>query len=448
MFDRVRSRTDPRRLYLYAFGGGNPGLAALVYTPIVVYWVRTAHLNPLQLTLLGTMLEVTYFAAQLPTGVLADLVSRRLCVIAGWALTGLGWIEQALSPGFGNLMAAQVLVGLGIALASGAQEAWIADELGADRMTTVYVRATQVGIAFQIVGAVAAAGLAYVGLTVPLYVGGGVALAVAAYLVVAMPENNFRPAARARAGHATASALRQALASVRGQTRATRRAVAAVPGLLLVFGMIACLGAWSESFDRLWGKLLLSDIGLPHAFGMRDTTWLSVISIEVALAGLATSEFARRRTARLGPRSVAGTLFGLTVVTTIGAVAFAVSHSFLLALVALLLVDASRTAEGPLIAGWMVARIDPAYRATALSAKEMCDAAGQIGGGPVFGGIGNLTSVRTALLTADALLAPALALLGVATRRLRAHADTPEPDRTESAGVPAPPEAEPLGQPL
>src|SRR5215470_12061298 len=98
MFDRVRSRTDPRRLYLYAFGGGDPGLAALVYTPIVVYWVRVAHLNPLQLTLLGTVFELTFFVAQLPTGVLADLVSRRLCVIAGWVLFGLSCIEQAISP--------------------------------------------------------------------------------------------------------------------------------------------------------------------------------------------------------------------------------------------------------------------------------------------------------------------------------------------------------------
>jgi DHA3 family tetracycline resistance protein-like MFS transporter len=430
MFDRVRSRTDPYRLYLYAFGGGDPGLAALVYTPVIVYWVRTAHLDPLQLTLLGTVFELTYFVAQIPTGVLADLVSRRLCVIAGWVLSACSWIEQGLSPAYPNLLAAQVLVGLGLALSSGAQEAWIADELGAEAITTVYVRATQFGIAFQIVGAVAAAGLAYLGLTVPLFVGGGIGLAIAAYLAVAMPENNFRRAERTE----RAGALRHAFSALRGQTRATRRAVAAVPGLLLVFGMIACLGAWSESFDRLWGKLLISDIGLPHSFGMRDTTWFSVISVAVALAGLATSEFARRRTNRLGQGSVVGTLLLLTMVTTVGAVAFAASRSFLFAFLALLLVDASRTAEGPLVAGWMVARIEPAYRATALSAKEMCDSGGEIAGGPVFGGIGNLWSVRVALFAADALLLPALALLAAAARRLRGR-----PVDADVVAVPEPP---------
>ena len=46
----------------------------------------------------------------------------------------------------------------------------------------------------------------------------------------------------------------------------------------------------------------------------------------------------------------------------------------------------------------MVSRIEPSVRATALSARDMFDSAGQIVGGPVVGAIGTLASLRIALL--------------------------------------------------
>nr|MDQ2887288.1 hypothetical protein [Chloroflexota bacterium] len=51
------------------------GLFSLFFYTIItvnmVYQVEVAKLNPLQLVLVGTMLEVTAFAFQVPTGVLA-----------------------------------------------------------------------------------------------------------------------------------------------------------------------------------------------------------------------------------------------------------------------------------------------------------------------------------------------------------------------------------------
>jgi MFS transporter, DHA3 family, tetracycline resistance protein len=61
----------------------------------------------------------------------------------------------------------------------------------------------------------------------------------------------------------------------------------------------------------------------------------------------------------------------------------------------------------PLISGWMVGRIEPSVRATALSARDMFDSGGQIIGGPGIGAIGTLASIRAALLAGAAALAPA-----------------------------------------
>ena len=98
----------PYPLYL-VLECGMSFLLAITYTTIVVYWVVSGRLDPLQLLLLGTSLELSYFVFQLPTGVLADLVSRRLCVLAGLFIVGLALIMQSLSPAFGNVLAAQVV---------------------------------------------------------------------------------------------------------------------------------------------------------------------------------------------------------------------------------------------------------------------------------------------------------------------------------------------------
>ena len=95
----ARSQTNPYRLYVFGLGFGGSLLMAIVNTTSALYWVTAGHLNALELLLLGTALEITYFTFQLPTGVLADLVSRRLCVIVGWFTTGTAFVLQGSIAG-------------------------------------------------------------------------------------------------------------------------------------------------------------------------------------------------------------------------------------------------------------------------------------------------------------------------------------------------------------
>ena len=180
-------------------------LLGISYATITVYWVTSGRLNPLQLLLLGTALELSYFVFQLPTGALADLVSRRLCTLAGLFVVGLALIMEGSSAAFANLIGAQVVLGLGAALNNGAQEAWVADELAGDqlrrstgrrpargyrparrasagaasggrrrsgaarcrttRMTGVYLRATQYGLIATVAGSLLAGVIALAGST-------------------------------------------------------------------------------------------------------------------------------------------------------------------------------------------------------------------------------------------------------------------------------------------
>ncbi len=427
---RGRHPISPYRLYL-VLECGMSFLLGISYATITVYWVTAGHLNPLQLLLLGTALEISYFLLQLPTGVLADMVSRRLCVLAGLFIVGLALIMQGLSPSFPNLLGAQAVLGLGAALSDGAQQAWIADELAEDQMTGVYLRATQVGLIATIAGSLLAGLIALAGLNVPLLTGGTLICLLAVAAAFVMPERNFRPAAGSRragrvggvgwagwAGQAGQIA-RQASGSLADQTRSTRNAIVAVPGLVLLFAMTLFVGLWSESFDRLWGAFLLRDITFPQLAGLHPAMWFSLFACAAAALALGSTELAKRRTERLGPDSVVGAMLLITLAIGASVVLMATAHTFAVVVAAYLIVSVLRPVLVPLTDGWLVGRVAPSVRATALSAKAMFDSAGQIIGGPVVGAIGTFASIRVALLAGAAALAPAAACIEAASRRIR-----------------------------
>ena len=390
--------------------------------------------------LLGTGLEVSYFLLQLPTGVLADIVSRRLCVLAGLFVIGLALVIEASSPSFTNLLVAQLVLGLGYALNNGAQEAWIADELAAPRegaepgperpMAAVYMRATQLGLLGTVAGSLLSGLVALGGLNRPLLLGGALICLLAIGTATVMPEHNFRPAGREAS---PAALVRQSRALLAGQLRVTHRAIVAVPGLALLFVMTMFTGLWSESFDRLWGALLIRDIGFPRIAGLHPAMWFSLLSAAVAVLALGSTEFARRRAERLGADTVPGALLGVTLAIGAGVAAMASTHSFAVAVAAYLVISVLRPVTDPLVDGWMVTRIDPSVRATALSARDMFDSGGQIIGGPLVGVVGSLTSIRVALLAGAAALAPAAGCLAAASRRIR-----PRPDGVAGAAGPEP----------
>ncbi|MYE25654.1 MAG: hypothetical protein F4X87_00245, partial [Chloroflexi bacterium] len=69
-------KADAYKLYLLAMGI-SAFATTLAYTVHLVYQVKQVGLNPLQLVLVGTTLELTALLTEIPTGVVADVYSRR-----------------------------------------------------------------------------------------------------------------------------------------------------------------------------------------------------------------------------------------------------------------------------------------------------------------------------------------------------------------------------------
>src|SRR5687767_4010117 len=84
-------------------------------------------------------------------------------------------------------------VGLSPTFESGALDAWLADELGEDRVGAAYARAGQVGQVAGLVGTGLSVGLSYVSLQLPVLLGGALFVGLGVFLALAMPETGFVP---------------------------------------------------------------------------------------------------------------------------------------------------------------------------------------------------------------------------------------------------------------
>src|SRR5438105_8833515 len=164
-------KLDAFAIYLLTEGG-----ASLFFSMIVavnmIYQVTVVGLNPLQLVLVGTVLEATAFIFEVPTGVVADVYSRRLSIIIGYILVGVGFMLEGLVPRFEAILLAQVLWGLGYTFTSGASEAWVADEIGEQNSGRAYLRAAQVSQLAAVAGTLAGIVLGSVQINLPVVVGG------------------------------------------------------------------------------------------------------------------------------------------------------------------------------------------------------------------------------------------------------------------------------------
>ena len=116
---------------IYLFMSGASSLIYSLFNAVVyVYLASNVTNDPFQLVFIWTVFMVTTLLFEIPTGVVADVYSRRLSVIIGFALTGVGAAIEGIFPVFEIVLLAQVIWSIGFTFISGAEDAWITDEIG------------------------------------------------------------------------------------------------------------------------------------------------------------------------------------------------------------------------------------------------------------------------------------------------------------------------------
>lgn len=375
----------------------------LVFTVNMIYQAQTIGLNPLQLVLVGTVLEITCFLFEVPTGIVADVYSRRLSVILGSLLIGVGFLVEGAIPVFAGVLLSQVLWGIGATFHSGAGDAWLADEIGEERAGQAYLRASQVGQIATFFAIIASVLIASLNIQLAVMLGGAVHVLTALYLFRYMPEQGFQP---------TPKEERETFKAMGKTLRTGFSVIRARPVLLLIALLTLLNGAWSESHDRLSTPHLLNNFDFPLIAGtaLPDVLWFGVLSMIGLLFGASLTEFVRRRVKTDTPRSIVRALIYLNAGLIVSVMVFALSSHLLLAVLAIFLLGAFRGVRHPLMMAWMNQGLDPSVRATVLSTISQTDAFGQIAGGPAIGYVGTVFGLRVALASAGLLLTPMIAL--------------------------------------
>ena len=391
-----------------------------IFTSLSAYYVLEVGMSPLQLVLVGTAIELTCFVFEVPTGIVADTYSRRLSVLIGGFLVGACYLIEGLVPLFFAIIIAEVIRGIGETFISGANDAWITDEVGADKVGELFMRTSQICRVTGLAGTLLSIILASVfGYQVAILTGAIGVLAMYLVMVFLMPEQNFAPAPREDRN--TFEHMKHTFTSGLNIVRGT-------PVLVMLLLVELVFGASSEGFDRLWEahmlqSFVLPQLSLPVIGALAPIAWFGIFEVISTVLGLSVMEAARRRLDMAQASKAVPLLTVLQGIASVATVTFALSGNFVLAGVGLLVRSMCLGLSGPIRSTWLNQNIPSHVRATVLSMNSQTNALGQIAGGPGVGWVGNRFGIRAAIALSGLLLTPAIALYTRFSRNQRLQAE-------------------------
>ncbi len=390
----MTNKLKPMTVYLLMRGASGLFFST-VFTLGTLYRVNVAGLNPLQLVLVGTVLESFAFIFEVPTGVVADLYSRKLSLIIGFAVIGAGFVLEGSIPVLWAILAAQAIWAIGYTFTSGADSAWIADEIGSKQASRAYMRGSQAGQVGALLGIGVSTALANVSLALPLVAGGVAFMALSAFLYFAMTETGFSPVPQNER-----STWRDMFGTFgSGLTEARRQPVLRI---LLLIGIF--LGLSSEGIDRLWEVHLL-EYSLPLAT-MSAATWFGLVSAAASIISIIAVQLVAGKTRDGNPALLGLLVPAISTLFMISIAVFALAGNLTLAVASNLAYVMFRRLNSPLREAWLNHTIPSRVRATVLSIGGQLDALGQIAGGPIIGLVATRVSVPAALLVSAIILLP------------------------------------------
>ncbi len=405
----VNKKQSPYSIFLQ-YSIFSSAFMTMVFTVNLIYFVTVIGLDPLQMVLVGTALELSIFLFEIPTGVVADTISRRTSIIIGVFLIGIGFVVQASFQSFVFILIAQVIWGLGYTFTSGATQAWITDEIGEDQAGSAFLHAAQL----EQVGALIAIGLSVLfstiwSMRIPMLLGGLFFWILGFYLIIWMPENAF-----IRKSTSVKTSMEGFYQTVKAGWKTVR--IHPILWRILVIGFF--FGFYSEGLDRLSVPHLIEKFNLPDLGEGTMVGWfggLSAIGMVLTFffAGLLRKYLGKQIPVIQLTRFLA--LFSTGLVISL--VIFPIANQMLLSFSVLLLIGILRSLIYPLYNAWINQNIPSEIRATIVSLSSLVDATGQIGGGPLVGVIARQYSIQAGLLTSAFLLSPVLVLFAVLYRK-------------------------------
>jgi len=397
----MKNKIEASRVYLFIEFVVSISFS-MMFVSMSLYEATVAGLTPFQLIMVGTTLEISAFVFEIPTGVVADVYSRRLSIIIGYFLMGAGFLVEGLFPSFLPILAAQIIWGLGYTFTSGASEAWITDEIGEENANPLFLQATRVGLFASIIGMGGAMLIGTSNVAMPIIIGAIGLVALGVILVFIMPETGFQPASQED---------RNTWQHMFHTFNEGVKVVRSRPRLMSVLGVGLFFGLYSEGFDRLWVKHLLDTFDIPFFFGENQLAFFALLRVAATVLTLFAVRFVEKKVDASSSLAIGRAMLFVTGFIIVSMIGFAVSPVLYLTLALYLIIDVLRDVRNPLHTAWVNHKLDSKTRATIHSMAGQVDAVGQIGGGPSVALVARSLSVVAAITTSALMLGPAMLLI-------------------------------------
>lgn len=374
---------------------------SLVATVMIVYHIEIVHLNPLQLILVGTTLELACFIFEIPTGIVADVYSRKLSIVIGGVLTGVGFILEGSISSFIFVLVAQIVWGLGSTFISGSLEAWIAEEEKNKDLDEIYIKGAQAGQIGAFIGIVLSTVIANFSVRLPIIVSGVLFIILALFLWLYMPENNFKPSAPGDLNtfKKMVYTFKSGLKFVKSKSI-----------IMILLAVTLFYGLSSEGYDRLSNAHFLQDTTLPKLGNLSSVTWFGIFGILGIILSFIVMHFMAKNLKNEDNRKNGKLLLCINILYISSMLIFALTRNFSLMLIAYLATNTFRIINEPIFSAWLNGHIDDNSRATVLSINGQMNSLGQILGGPIIGIIATNISVSIGIVCTSLLVAPVLVL--------------------------------------
>ena len=374
---------------------------SLVATVMIVYHIEIVHLNPLQLILVGTTLELACFIFEIPTGIVADVYSRKLSIVIGGVLTGVGFILEGSISSFVFVLVAQIVWGLGSTFISGSLEAWIAEEEKNKDLDEIYIKGAQAGQIGAFIGIVLSTVIANFSVRLPIIVSGVLFIILALFLWLYMPENNFKPSAPGDLNtfKKMVYTFKSGLKFVKSKSI-----------IMILLAVTLFYGLSSEGYDRLSNAHFLQDTTLPKLGNLSSVTWFGIFGILGMILSFIVMHFMAKNLKNEDNRKNGKLLLCINILYISSMLIFALTRNFSLMLIAYLATNTFRIINEPIFSAWLNGHIDDNSRATVLSINGQMNSLGQILGGPIIGIIATNISVSIGIVCTSLLVAPVLVL--------------------------------------
>ncbi len=368
----------------------------LMFTAAIIYRIDVAGLEVFQLILLGTALEIAVLLFEVPTGVVADLYSRKWSVIIGLIIIALGFLWEVSTLAFIGIFMAQIVWGLGETFISGAFEAWLSDESDAPTKA-VLLSGKQLSLFGSIGGILLSGGIGSISPQWAMRLAAIIMLMLAVYLILFMREN---------------TAFEKTHQTFKGYLIQTGRGFSHIKShhvLRVLFVIMLFLGIYSEGIDRTYQVHVLDNLNL-RELPFAPVWIIATLKLFMVMSGSLLIMINKRFFKEA--HHVNAWLFILFLMMSLGVLSFGASSQMIWALSGFVIFHAARASSDPILKYMMVEHTPSKIKATVLSSFGQLDAIGQLISGAIMVSIGAFFTLPIIyFVTAAILLVPTITSL-------------------------------------